>query len=60
MKRPGLLYILELCENKKIDMLVTLKPSILARDTLLYLELCEKIKSNGVEVYFNESSQKVN
>lgn len=60
LKRPGLQHILALCDKKEIDMLVTLKPAMLSRNTLTYMEILKKLKQNGIELYLHHIPNKNN
>lgn len=41
-------------------MLVTLKPAMLSRNTLSYMEILEKLKRNGIELYLHHGDNKNN
>jgi len=58
LKRPGLQHVLALCDKMEIDMLVTLKPAMLSRNTLTYMEILKKLKQNGIELYMHHISNK--
>lgn len=49
--RPGLQHLLELCENKEIDMVVTLKSFMLARDVLIYQRIYKIMKDSETKLY---------
>ena len=58
LKRPGLQHILEVCDKKEIDMLVTLKPAMLSRNTLTYMQILKKLKQNEIELYLHHIPNK--
>lgn len=58
LKRPGLQHVLALCDKMEIDMLVTLKPAMLSRNTLTYMKILKKLKQNGIELYMHHISNK--
>ena len=60
LKRPGLQHILTLCDKKEIDMLVTLKPAMLSRNTLTYMEILKKLNQNGIELYLHHNTNRKN
>lgn len=52
--RLGLNYVLEMCNKNQVDMVVTLTPSMLARDVLLYKDIYTSIRNSEVELYIDE------
>ena len=52
--RPGLNYVLEMCNKNQVDMVVTLTPAMLARDVLLYKDI-----SLFFENFFNYFARKI-
>lgn len=52
--RPGLNYVLEMCNKNQVDMVVTLTPAMLARDVLLYKDIYTSIRNSEVELYIDE------
>lgn len=52
--RPALNYVLEMCKEKKVDMVVTLSPAMLARDVLLYKDIYTTIRNSKVELYIKD------
>ena len=52
--RPGLNYVLGMCNKNQVDMVVTLTPAMLARDVLLYKDIYTSIRNSEVELYIDE------
>ena len=43
-----------MCKEKKVDMVVTLSPAMLARDVLLYKAIYTTIRDSKVELYIKD------
>lgn len=57
-KRPGFQQMLQLCRDRKIDLIITKSISRFARNTTLMLEVVRELKSLGVAVLFEQ--EKIN
>jgi DNA invertase Pin-like site-specific DNA recombinase len=54
--RPGLLRMLEKCEDGKIDLILTKSISRFARNTLDLLEIIQHLKELGIEIWFEKEN----
>nr|WP_242950488.1 recombinase family protein [Clostridium acidisoli] len=54
--RPEFQRILEICRNKKIDLIITKSISRFARNTTIVLETTRNLKDIGVEVRFEKEN----
>ena len=55
-ERPGLLDLLEKCEDGRIDIILTKSISRFARNTLDLLEIIRHLKDLGIEIWFEKEN----
>ena len=54
LERPQIMEVLELVENKKIDVLIITKRDRFARDSYVFHTIMKALKDNNVEVLYSE------
>lgn len=55
-KRPGFQQMLQLCRDRKVDLIITKAISRFARNTTIMLEVVRELKSLGVAVLFEQEN----